>query len=76
MKELLKYIIEGIVENSDKIEINEVDGEKTVIYEIKVDDPDVGKLIGKRGRTINAIRTIAKAVKNKENKKVLIEVLQ
>lgn len=76
MKDLLKYMIEAVVDTKEDININEVDGEKTTIFEVKVSENDVGKLIGKRGRTINAIRTIAKAATSKEDKKVMVEVLQ
>lgn len=76
MKELLRYMIEAVVDTKEDININEVDGEKTTIFEVKVSDSDVGKLIGKRGRTINAIRTITKAAQNKQEKKVMVEVLQ
>ena len=76
MKELLKYLIEAIVDDNEAISINEVDGEKTTIFEVKVADADVGKLIGKKGRTINAIRTVVKAATSKGSKKVMVEVLQ
>ncbi|MFA5478629.1 MAG: KH domain-containing protein [Candidatus Muiribacteriota bacterium] len=76
MKDLLRYMIEAIVDEKEEIHIKEVDGEKTTIYEVKVSENDVGKIIGKKGRTINAIRTIAKATANKDNKKVMVEVLQ
>jgi predicted RNA-binding protein YlqC (UPF0109 family) len=69
-------MIEAVVDTKEDININEVDGEKTTIFEVKVSDSDVGKLIGKRGRTINAIRTITKAAQNKQEKKVMVEVLQ
>jgi len=76
MKDLLRYLIEAIVDDREAISISEVDGEKTTIYEIKVADADVGKLIGKKGRTINAIRTVVKAATSKGSKKVMVEVLQ
>ncbi|MGM0608632.1 MAG: KH domain-containing protein [Candidatus Muiribacteriota bacterium] len=76
MQELLKYMIEAVVDDKEGIKIKEIDGEKTTIYEVKVAEEDVGKLIGKKGRTINAIRTITKAATTKDNKKVMVEVLQ
>ncbi|PLX18540.1 MAG: RNA-binding protein [Candidatus Muiribacterium halophilum] len=76
MKDLLRYLIEAIVDDNEAISINEVDGEKTMIFEVKVADADVGKLIGKKGRTINAIRTVVKAATSKGSKKVMVEVLQ
>lgn len=76
MKDLIRYMIEAVVDEKEDININEVDGEKTKIYEVKVSDADVGKLIGKKGRTINAIRTITKAATSRQDKKVMVEVLQ
>jgi predicted RNA-binding protein YlqC (UPF0109 family) len=76
MKDLVEMIIKKLVDYPEEILITEVEGEKTVIYELKVNDSDVGKIIGKRGNTINAIRTLLRAVVTKEGKKVMLEILQ
>lgn len=75
MKEILQTIIESLVEEKDKIEINEVDGEKSTVFEVKVASSDMGRVIGKEGRIAKAIRTIFKAVGSKEQKRVTIEFL-
>ncbi len=76
MKELVHMIIKALVDNDEEISINEIVGEKTLMYEVKVAEKDVGKIIGKNGRTINAMRTILRAATVKDNKKVILEVLQ
>ena len=75
MKEILQTIIESLVEEKDKIQINEVEGEKSTVFEIKVAPSDMGRVIGKEGRIAKAIRTIFKAVGSKEQKRVTIEFL-
>jgi hypothetical protein len=75
LKELIELIIKGIVDNPDKIEINQVVGEKTLIFEVKVDPDDIGKVIGRQGRNIKSIRTIINAAAQKDNKRVIIEIV-
>jgi len=75
VKDLLVLLIKSIVDIPDEVTISEVEGEKAVIYEIKVAESDIGKVIGKHGRIINAIRTIVRAAAVKEGKKVSIELL-
>ncbi len=75
MKELIELIIKGIVDNPDKVEINEILGEKTSIFEVRVDSDDIGKVIGKQGRNIKSIRTIVNAAAQKDDKRVVIEIV-
>ena len=75
MKEILETIIETLVSNKESININQIDGEKTIIFEVKVAEEDMGKVIGKQGVIAKSIRTIMKAIASKENKKVSIEFL-
>jgi len=75
MREVLQTIIESLVEEKDKIEINEVEGERSTVFEVKVASSDMGRVIGKEGRIAKAIRTIFKAVGSKEQKRVTIEFL-
>ncbi len=76
MKELLETIVTALVDNPDEISVNEVEGEKSLILEIRVAPDDMGKVIGKQGRIAKAIRTVMKAAAVKENKRVVVEIIQ
>ena len=75
MKEILETIISNLVENKEAVEIKELEGEKSIVYEVKVDQSDMGKIIGKQGRLAKSIRTVMKAVAGKEHKKVSVEFI-
>ena len=75
MRELIELIIKGIVDNPDKVEINEIIGERSLIFEVRVDSNDIGKVIGKQGRNIKSIRTILNAAAQKSDKRVIIEIV-
>ena len=75
MKDVLQTIIENLVEEKEKIEINQIDGERKTIFEVKVSPKDMGKIIGKEGRIAKAIRTIMKSIAAKEGKRVNIEFI-
>ncbi len=75
MKEILETIILNLVDNKEAVEVKEVEGEKSVVYEVKVADGDMGKIIGRQGRLAKSIRTVIKAVANKEHKRVTVEFL-
>ena len=75
MKETLTTIIKSLVTDESAISINEVEGEKTVTYEVRVAEGDMGKVIGKEGRIAKAIRTIMKAQAAKDSKKITIEFI-
>ena len=75
MKEMLQTIILNLVDDKDAVEINEINEEKSTIYEVKVAKSDMGKVIGRQGRLAKSIRTLIKAVANKENKKVTVEFI-
>ena len=70
MEEILKTIIENLVDQKNQVQITRVDDEKGVLLKVKVADEDMGKVIGKQGRIAKAIRTVMKAVTSKEHKKV------
>ena len=73
MKETLNVIISNLVDDKNAVEINEVDGEKSIVFEVKVAEGDMGKVIGKQGRLAKSIRTVMKALAAKEHKKVSVE---
>ncbi|MEO0139213.1 MAG: KH domain-containing protein [candidate division WOR-3 bacterium] len=75
MKELLEYIIKALADNQGEVSITEVKGERAVIYEVKVADEDKAKIIGKQGRTANAIRRIIEAIGRKQGRVVRVEIL-
>ncbi len=75
MKDSLETIITSLVNNPSEVSINEVDGEKQVVFEVRVANSDMGKVIGREGRIAKAIRTIMKALAAKERKKVTIEFI-
>ena len=75
MKEILETVIKALVDNQEAVKINAVEGEKSVVYEVKVADDDMGKVIGKQGRVARAIRSIMKSIASKEDKKVTIEFI-
>ena len=75
MKEILETIINTLVSNKKAVSINQIDGEQSIIFEVKVAEEDMGKIIGRQGSIAKSIRTIMKAVASKENKRVSIEFL-
>lgn len=75
MKDSLETIITSLVNEPSSVSINEVDGEKAIIFEVKVANSDMGRVIGKEGKMAKAIRTIMKALATKEGKKVNVEFI-
>lgn len=75
MKEILETIIKNLVSEKEQVSINEIDGQKAIIFEVKVAAGDMGKVIGKEGRVAKAIRTVVKAVAAKEEKRVTVEFI-
>lgn len=73
MKEMLEVIIKHLVENPEAVSITETQKESMLVFEVKVAENDMGKVIGKQGRIAKSIRTVAKAIATKENKKINIE---
>lgn len=76
MKDFIAYIIKNIVSKPDDVNIEVNEGEQSTVVDIHVDKEDISKVIGKQGRTIKAIRTIALAVGARYGRKVRIEVIQ
>lgn len=75
MGELVKFIAQSLVDNPDQVDVREVEGEQTVIIELRVAPDDMGKVIGKQGRIAKAIRTVVKAAATKDNKRVVVEII-
>ena len=75
MKELTHYLAKALVDKPDEVSVVETAGEGVTILEIRVAQEDVGKVIGREGRIINAIRTIVKAAAAKQHQKVTVEIL-
>lgn len=74
MKELIETIVKALVDKPEEVKVSEVAGETAVIYEVKVADSDIGKVIGKQGKTANALRTIVKAASSKIGKAATIQI--
>ncbi len=75
MKELLEYMAKALVDNPDDVEIEVIEGERSVILQLKVNPDDIGKVIGKQGRTAQALRTLVKASATKQGKNAIVEIL-
>ena len=75
MKDILQSIIENLVDDKSAVSISEIAGEQSIVFEVKVAEGDMGKIIGKQGKIAHSIRTIMKAVASKEHKKVSIEFI-
>lgn len=75
MKEILETLIKSLVENTEEVTITEKEEGKTIVFEVKVAQNDMGKVIGRQGRVAKSIRTVMKSVAGKEHKKVVVEFL-
>ena len=76
MEELVGNIAKALVDNPDEVQVSAVEGEQTTVVGLRVDAQDLGKVIGKQGRTARAIRTLLGAAGTKCNKRVLLEILE
>lgn len=74
-KEIIEMIARALVDEPELVSVNEVGGKHTSIFEIKVAKADIGKIIGKQGRTAGALRTLLSAVSAKEKKRTLLEIV-
>ena len=76
MKELLAVIAKSLVDEPDAVQVSEREGERAIVLELRVADADMGKVIGKQGRIAKCIRTVMKAAASRENKHVVVEIVQ
>ena len=76
MKELVEVIAKSLVDYPDQVVATETENEKAIVLELRVAQSDMGKVIGKQGRIAKAIRSVVKAAASKEEKKVIVEIMQ
>ena len=76
MKELIEYIARALVDNPEQVSVSEVEGNQTSVLELKVAKEDLGKVIGKQGRTARAMRTILSAASAKIRKRTVLEIIE
>jgi hypothetical protein len=76
MKSLVEEIAKALVDSPEEVAVGEVDGERTVVFELRVAKTDIGKVIGKQGNTARAIRTILSAAGTKLGKRYVLEILE
>ena len=76
MKELVEYLAKSLVNNPDAVEVKETQGDTASVLELKVAKEDLGRIIGKQGRTARSIRTILNAAASRTNRKVVLEIVE
>lgn len=76
MKEFVEFITKKLVDVPEAVEVSYIEGKNTAIIELRVAPEDVGKVIGKSGRTANALRTLISAVASRQNQKVVLEIIE
>ena len=76
MKELIEYVVKALVDHPDDLRIAEIEGERTIVYELRCHPDDVGKVIGKSGKTVGAIRTLLSTVAARQNRRAMLEVVE
>ena len=76
MKELIEFVARALVDNPEAVQVHEVEGEQTSVLELKVAKEDLGKVIGKQGRTARAMRTILSAASTKIRKRAVLEIIE
>ena len=75
MKEFLEFMIKHLVDKPDEVQVNEIAGEKTIVFELRVGEGDMGKVIGRHGQTANSLRILLMAAAAKEGKRYILEIL-
>ena len=76
MKEIVETTARSLVDNPDKVQVTEIEGEKTIVIELRVDPAELGKVIGKQGRIARALRTLLSAMGRKSGKRGVLEILE
>lgn len=75
MKDLVEYIVKALADKPNQVQVSEIEGEASVILELRVAPEDMGRIIGKEGRTANAIRTLVRVLAAKQGKRVTLEIV-
>ena len=75
MKELIEYVVKALVDHPDELRLTEIEGERTIVFELRCHPDDVGKVIGKNGKTVGAIRTLLSTVASRQNRRAMLEVV-
>lgn len=76
LKELVEYMAQALVDNPEAVRVSEIEGEQTSVLELRVAKEDLGKVIGKQGRTARAMRTILSAASTKIRKRAVLEIIE
>ncbi|MDR3568629.1 MAG: KH domain-containing protein [Syntrophobacteraceae bacterium] len=76
LKELIEFMARALVDNPEKVSVSEIEGEQTSVIELRVAKEDLGKVIGKQGRTARAMRTILSAASTKIRKRAVLEIIE
>jgi len=76
MKEFIEFIAKYLVDKPEEVKVTEIDGERTIVYELHVGNGDIGKIIGRHGQTARSIRTLLSAVSAKSGKRSVLEILE
>jgi len=76
IKEFIEYLVKHIVDKPEEVQVNEITGERTVVFELRVGDGDMGKVIGRSGQTARSLRIILAAVAAKQGQRSILEILE
>lgn len=76
MKDYVEYIVKSLVDHPDDVEVREIEGQRTTVYELRVAPADLGKVIGKAGQTAKSIRTILAAASARQGKRSVLEIIE
>lgn len=76
MKEVLEYLARALVDEPDAVEVTEVEGESSVVLQLRVAPDDMGKVIGKRGRTVKALRSVVRAAGSRQGITTMVEIVE
>jgi uncharacterized protein len=76
MKAFVEFVVKALVDHPEEVDVREVDGERVVVFEVRLNQGDIGKVIGKSGRTITSIRTLLTSAAAKQGKRAMLEIIE